>query len=81
VFFLFFFLAAMPAPPRGRTPPLFLRLRRLRVRMEIMGPGKCRIVGKSQSVLMMIDPIIFTHTRNRQGERLDLCTPSWDWTR
>jgi hypothetical protein len=49
--------------------------------MEIMGPGKCRIVGKSQSVLMMIDPIIFTHTRNRQGERLDLCTPSWDWTR
>jgi hypothetical protein len=28
-----------------------------------MGPGKCENVGKSQSVLMMINPIIFTHTR------------------
>eukprot|EP01047_Picozoa_sp_COSAG01_P093188 COSAG01_NODE_24381_length_781_cov_1.016129_2_plen_146_part_01 len=37
--------------------------RLLRVRVEIMGSQKCRIVGKSQSVLMMIDPIIFTRTR------------------
>jgi hypothetical protein len=29
-----------------------------------MGAQKCRIVGKSQSVLIMIDPIIFTRTRN-----------------
>jgi hypothetical protein len=29
--------------------------------VEIMGWQKCRIVGKSQSVLIMINPIIFTH--------------------
>jgi hypothetical protein len=28
-----------------------------------MGSQKCRIVGKSQSVLIMINPIIFTRTR------------------
>jgi hypothetical protein len=31
--------------------------------VEIMGPGKYEHVGKSQSVLMMINPIIFTRTR------------------
>ena len=36
----------------------------LRVRVEIMGSQKCGIVGKSQSVLIMINPIIiFTRTR------------------
>eukprot|EP01047_Picozoa_sp_COSAG01_P059020 COSAG01_NODE_7029_length_3384_cov_2.727245_3_plen_113_part_00 len=36
----------------------------LRVRVEIMGwQHKCGIVGKSQPVLIMIDPIIFTRTR------------------
>jgi hypothetical protein len=35
----------------------------LRVRVEIMGSQKCRIVGKSQSVLIMINLIIFTRTR------------------
>eukprot|EP01047_Picozoa_sp_COSAG01_P054562 COSAG01_NODE_5977_length_3921_cov_3.697541_5_plen_130_part_00 len=35
----------------------------VRVRVEIMGSHKCRIVGKSQSVLMMISPMIFTRTR------------------
>ena len=35
----------------------------VRVRVEIMGSQKYRIVGKSQSVLMMIHPIIFTRTR------------------
>jgi hypothetical protein len=35
----------------------------VRVRVEIMGSQKCRIAGKSQSVLMMINPIIFTRTR------------------
>jgi hypothetical protein len=35
----------------------------IRVRGEIMGSQKCRIVGKSQSVLIMINPIISTRTR------------------
>jgi hypothetical protein len=35
----------------------------VRVRVEIMGSQKCRTVGKSQSVLMIINPIIFTRTR------------------
>jgi hypothetical protein len=43
------------------------------VRVEIMGPGKYENVGKSQSVLIMINPIIFTRTRTRtrkpQSER------------
>jgi hypothetical protein len=36
----------------------------VRVRVEIMGPGKYENVGKSQSVLVMIDPIISTRTRH-----------------
>jgi hypothetical protein len=36
---------------------------RLRVRVEIMGPGKHGNVGKSQPVLIMINPMIFTRTR------------------
>eukprot|EP01047_Picozoa_sp_COSAG01_P036508 COSAG01_NODE_2853_length_6967_cov_940.485149_4_plen_198_part_00 len=36
----------------------------VRVWVEIMGSQKCgRIVGKSQSVLIMINPIIYTRTR------------------
>jgi hypothetical protein len=35
------------------------------VRVEIMGSQKCRNVGKSQPVLIMIDPNIFTRTRIR----------------
>jgi hypothetical protein len=35
----------------------------IRVRVEIMGSQKCRIVGKSQPVLIAIDPIIFARTR------------------
>eukprot|EP01047_Picozoa_sp_COSAG01_P046947 COSAG01_NODE_4444_length_5017_cov_4.901179_4_plen_409_part_00 len=37
-----------------------------RVRGEIMGSQKCRIVGKSQSVIIMTNPIIFTRTRRPQ---------------
>jgi hypothetical protein len=33
------------------------------VRVEIMGSQKCRIVGKSQSLLVMINPMIAPHTR------------------
>eukprot|EP01047_Picozoa_sp_COSAG01_P026808 COSAG01_NODE_1741_length_9356_cov_13.065572_5_plen_204_part_00 len=43
------------AQPRGE----------LRVRVEIMGPGKYENAGKSQSVLIMINPIIFTRTRTQ----------------
>jgi hypothetical protein len=35
----------------------------LRVRVEIMGPGKFRNVGKSQWILIMINPMISTRTR------------------
>jgi hypothetical protein len=35
----------------------------VRVRLEIMGSQNCRIVGKSQSVLMMFNHMIFTRTR------------------
>jgi hypothetical protein len=35
----------------------------IRVRVEIIGALKCRNVGESQSVLIMIDPIISTRTR------------------
>jgi hypothetical protein len=33
------------------------------VRVEILGSQKCRIVGKSQPVVITINPIIFTRTR------------------
>ena len=37
-----------------------------------MGSQKCGIVGKSQSVLIMINPIIFTRTRTVRGGNDDL---------
>jgi hypothetical protein len=42
----------------------------IRVRVEIMGSQKCGIVGESQPVLMMINPIIFTRTRTDQERRV-----------
>jgi hypothetical protein len=46
------------------TRYLLLQLE-LRVRVEIMGSKKCGIVGESQSILSMIDPmIIFTRSRS-----------------
>eukprot|EP01047_Picozoa_sp_COSAG01_P077095 COSAG01_NODE_13763_length_1538_cov_2.806810_1_plen_51_part_10 len=33
------------------------------MQVEILGPGNYENVGESQSVLMMIDPMIFTRTR------------------
>jgi hypothetical protein len=43
-----------PPPLRGGAGGL-----RIRVRVQIMGSQKYRNVGKSQSVLIMTDPIIF----------------------
>eukprot|EP01047_Picozoa_sp_COSAG01_P023244 COSAG01_NODE_1401_length_10450_cov_100.148198_12_plen_300_part_00 len=40
-----------------------------RVRVEIMGLGKYENVGKSQPVLIMINPIIFTRTRTDAAEQ------------
>jgi hypothetical protein len=49
--------------------------------VEIIGSKKCRIVGESQSALMMIDPIIFTRTRilcrERERERALRATDTW----
>jgi hypothetical protein len=52
-------------PPRyanGRALAVFLR-----VGVEIMGSQKCGIVGESQPVLIMINPMIFTRTRTFVG--------------
>jgi hypothetical protein len=43
------------------------------VRVETMGSQKCGIVGKSQSVLIMINPIIFTRTRT--WHNTGVCSP------
>eukprot|EP01047_Picozoa_sp_COSAG01_P009470 COSAG01_NODE_389_length_17708_cov_111.404452_10_plen_194_part_00 len=53
----------------GRREEAFaIRWVRVRVRVEIMGSQTCRIVGKSQPVLVMSNPIIFTSTRtSRRG--------------
>jgi hypothetical protein len=40
----------------------------VRVRVEITGSQKCRIVGKPQSVLMMTSPMIFTRSRRMQTQ-------------
>jgi hypothetical protein len=50
--------ASLSHPISSSIRPLVLR-----VRVEIMGSQKCRTVGESQSVLIMIDPIISTCTR------------------
>jgi hypothetical protein len=52
----------------------------LRVRVEIMGSQKCRHVGKSQSFLVRIDPVIFTHTRTSASSSVSCATkptPAW----
>jgi hypothetical protein len=41
----------------------------IRVRVEIMGSQKCRNVGNSQPVLMMINPIVSTRTRTERSPR------------
>jgi hypothetical protein len=49
--------AAAAAAQRARSV-------QLRVRVEIMGSQKCRNVGKSQSLVIMINPMISTRTRD-----------------
>jgi hypothetical protein len=41
----------------------------IRVRMEILGSQNCRMVGKSQPVLIMNNPVISPHTRVQQRLR------------
>jgi hypothetical protein len=55
--------AAPSQPSRGRGA--WPRGDELRVRVEIMGPAKYENAGKSQSVLIMINPIISTRTRTQ----------------
>jgi hypothetical protein len=58
------FLALVDDECHELIPGSHLRWRWVRVRVEIMGSHKCRIAGKSQSVLIMTNPIIFfTRTR------------------
>jgi|EP01047_Picozoa_sp_COSAG01_P034766 hypothetical protein len=56
--------AAAAAPPSVRASS-GAQASSIRVRVEIMGSQKCGTVGKSQSVLMRIDPMISTRTRTR----------------
>jgi hypothetical protein len=42
---------------------------RIRVRGEMMGWQKCRVVGKSRSVLITTNPMISTRTRSMCGNR------------
>eukprot|EP01047_Picozoa_sp_COSAG01_P042232 COSAG01_NODE_3675_length_5804_cov_4.926919_5_plen_174_part_00 len=64
----------MPEPGgagRGEARPELIR-----VRVKIVGSQKCGIVGKSQSALIMIDPIISTRTRSFDGASRDSEAPS-----
>jgi hypothetical protein len=45
----------------------------VRVRVEIMGPGTYENVGKYQSLLIMIGPIIFTRTRREISVESSCC--------
>jgi hypothetical protein len=47
---------------------------RVRVRGEITGPGKYENVDQSQSVLIMINPMIFPRTHRRTSR----CPASWE---
>jgi hypothetical protein len=48
----------------GSSTPITCRSRVwLRVRVEIMGPGKYENAGKTQSVLLMITPMIVVNLR------------------
>jgi hypothetical protein len=57
----------LPPPRESKQPGTTSTMsgRRIRVRVEIMGSQTCRIVGKSQPVLIMINPMISTRTRTR----------------
>jgi hypothetical protein len=74
-------IGALGAAALGRVFELNSVSVLLRVRVEIMGSQKCGIVGKSQSVpIIMINPIIFTRTRNFQQPPPPPPAPSW-WSR
>jgi hypothetical protein len=66
----------------GTLRPVATMVAVVRVRVEIMGPGKYENVGKSQSVLTLIHPIIFTrsiappHHRRRSHTPAGLRAPA-----
>jgi hypothetical protein len=55
------------------SPPPPLGIGHRRVRVEIMGSQKCRTVGRSQPVLIVIHPMIFTRTRTNRARRRRGC--------
>ena len=61
-----------PAPPTA-PEPCASSVTYSRVRGEIMGSPKCRIAAKSQSVLILIDPMIFTRTRSDNTRARKVC--------
>eukprot|EP01047_Picozoa_sp_COSAG01_P034554 COSAG01_NODE_2602_length_7394_cov_2.281563_2_plen_126_part_00 len=52
-------------------------LGQVRVRVETMGSQTCRIAGKPQSVLVMINPMIFTRTRTTLAVPSTPALPRW----
>jgi hypothetical protein len=58
---------SQPDGPACHTAAAAAAAHTVRVRVEIMGAPKCRNAGESQSVLIVIDPIISTRTRSRHG--------------
>jgi hypothetical protein len=67
-------------PHPTHTPPTIIsEMMILRVRVEIMGSQKYRIVGKSQPVLIMINPIISTRRPlSSPGWRQNACRQAFD---
>jgi hypothetical protein len=70
-----------PRPPRRCGPRCARAAGRpadmIRVRVEIVGSQKCGIVGESQPVLIMINPIIFARARSQRPGPPAAGRPRW----
>jgi hypothetical protein len=67
---------AQPSPPNAILCLMWMGTCLLRrVRGEIMGSQQCSIVRKSQSLLIMIDPLISTRTRMCKGGVMRTVSP------
>jgi hypothetical protein len=58
-----------PVKPPCGADGRYSRLYTIRVRVQMMGWQKCRVVGKSRSVLITTNPMISTRTRSMCGNR------------